>query len=68
MRTITFGEVVLTEGHAVVSTNRETHNVAVCFTSSDLLQNGACIHMAPCEAKKLAMQLIIYANKLDPVE
>ena len=68
MKTLTFGEVSLSKGHDVVSADNDTKEVSVCFTSSDYLQNGACISMTPFEAKKLAMKLIVFANKLEPIE
>jgi len=68
MKSVTYGGGLFSKGHTVLTVNSETKEVVTSFTSSDYLMNAAHVHMTADEARKYAQQLIIYANKLDPIE
>jgi len=64
MRTQTFGWLTQVKGSSHVTT--VDRDVVVNFTSTDHLSNAAIVHMTPEQARKLAQQLIVYAEKVDP--
>ena len=68
MRVHTYGKVSFGKSDASVSKSDIEGHMIISFTSSDHLQNAAHVHMTLSEAKRFAMQLIAYAEKMEPSE
>ena len=66
MKTISFITGTVNNSHAVVTSDKERQTISTSFTSEDYLQNIASIRLSPTEARKYAIQLIAYAEKIDP--
>ena len=65
MRTITFSNQIVDKGHVSVSKSLKTKNVIASFTSENYVLNAAHVHMSAIEARAFALQLIVYAAKLE---
>ena len=67
MRVITFSEILSPNSRSVITASNETHEVVVSLTSSDYSHNYAHVHMSASQARRLAAELLIYADRIDPV-
>jgi hypothetical protein len=68
MRTVTHAQAVFAKSRTIITLSRDTNEVVTGFTSSDCIQNACHVHMSPAEARRYAQQLIIAADKLEPLE
>lgn len=66
MKISTYSSATLSNGHAVLSSDQETKQVAVNFTSTDYLRNFAVLILDAAAARALAIQLIEYAARVEP--
>lgn len=68
MRIKTYGPATINHGIRTISINKEAGNCITAFSSFNFIENFVHLHLTPDEARKYAQQLIIAADKLDPID
>ena len=70
MKVITFKEQVVEveNAYSLISAYKTEYKLVVSFTTPDMLLHIAHVHMSPAEARNLAIQLIVFAEKVSGLQ